>query len=72
MVLMQVLRGHTDIVVSLAVSRHSLFSGSTDKTIRVWDLSRLDVTTPSGTRLLALLSLCLLEQYTKIPLCCML
>ena len=32
--------GHTETVIALAVSESQLFSGSADKTIRVWDLEK--------------------------------
>jgi WD40 repeat protein len=42
------LQGHTDAVRALAVSNGKLFSGSYDGTVRVWDVSTLQV----GRRLL--------------------
>ena len=35
--LIRILEGHTSVITSLAVYRNKLFSGSWDKTIRVWD-----------------------------------
>ena len=35
------LEGHTDNVRVLAVNDHYLFSGSWDKSIRVWDIATL-------------------------------
>ena len=43
-----VLEGHSKAVRSIAVSGTRIFSGSSDKTIRVWDISTLTHTHTLG------------------------